>query len=499
MSTELESYFAALRDDVDTLPAAPPAAARHRGERRRRRHTVLVTATAFAAVAAVVIALGFGLPRGGPPADRVTTPPAPVETDPVPKFQPLTPVPTGIALSTAGTPVPGTTMTIGDRAFVCWQGPGGQATVAAIDLPTGATAWGPVKLAAFADFAAVYYHPGYVLVMGRNDNGAKPDGAIFALDPRTGRTLLHVDVDSFEADDVIIGVSTLVIASRTDGQTRGYDYATGEVRWTVPDPASRIVHSLPMQHGSGRPAAAGRASLGAVLATDQFVQLTEDGTAILRDLATGVEKARRPGADKPGTVGIMMATALDGILYTTDHTTLKTLRATSLTDSTPTTEIYKTPQRVGIGPPFVCGKARICFKESTEDPGYFVGFDTERRQVVWRQDGTADTVQVVDGRALLVLSGATAQDRSAVIDPSGRQLLKPSAQAGRVTWVTSQSALVFTAEPNSGQDRKVAGLSPLDGDPVPLGSIGTVTGCSSSRTHLICIAAAGIKVWRFAT
>jgi hypothetical protein len=159
------------------------------------------------------------------------------------------------------------------------------------------------------------------VIMGRHDNGSRPDGTIFALDPATGTMLMHPDVDNFEADDVVLGESTLVIGARRDGKTRGYDMATGRVQWTVPDPASRIVDGLAMQSAAGTPPESQRGGFGGPpVATSQFVQLTADGTAIVRDLATGAESARRAGAVIAATGDSRdQLLAVDGILYVIDR------------------------------------------------------------------------------------------------------------------------------------------------------------------------------------
>jgi hypothetical protein len=473
---------------------------RRLGVRRRRRTSLVAVATAFVVVGAVAIVLGVGLPHGRPTDPATPTPPAATEAPPT--FGKLAPVGSGIAYGTSKPPQYGTVTAMGDRAFVGWQDEGGQISVVAVDLTTGRAVWGPIRLGTFHDFAGVYWHPRYVLVMGRNDDGTKPDGAIVTLDPQTGRTLLHVDVDGFESDDIVLGETTLVIASRSDGITRGYDLGTGRVRWAVPDPPSRIVHSLPMQSAAGPPFTAQRNMLGGVpLATRQFVQLTADGTAIVRDLATGAEQARRTGA-----VSTVAADgrrdevlAVDGTLYGVDHTTAATIRATNLTRKTAPATIYTAGNGSRIGPPSWCGPARICFSEQG-DPSLqgLVGFDTDHRKVLWRQDGFVSGAQTVDGRVLVNYRDPPGKHRAALYDAAGRQILNDRAQANSAGWIDGGSALLF-GQASAGQDTELLGVTPLDADPVPLGTISGNAGCGWNRTHLVCATATGVKVWQFAT
>lgn len=502
MSTELDAYFAALRHDADELPAAAPDVARRLGRRRRRRSAVLAAVAVFVVVGTVAVATGAGLPhrRAQPavptpvPTGLPTGPAASVSPPAQTVFRRLAPVGAGIGLGQTQPLRFGTVVTAGDRAFVCWQSESGRTSVVAVDLRTGRAVWGPVHLADFGDAAAVYWHPRYMLVTGRHDNGTRPDGTVFALDPATGKVLLHVDVDNFEADEVVIGASTLVVASRPDRTTRGYDLATGRVLWTVPDPASQVVQSVPVQSAAGSPPESQRGGFGGPpLAVDRFVQLTADGTAIVRDLATGAETARRTGA--AGTTDDLLA--VDGVLYTVDANARRAVRAIELTGQAAATTVYTADSGVRLDGLFWCGPARVCVGEHRDpDVDRVAGLDTGARQVRWRQDGLLTRLQVVGDRVLLNLATARGDGRSAVVDAAGRQLLAEGAQAGTAGWVDG-NALLLLRGAQDGPAAAVAGVSPLDGGPVSLGTVDDGHGCGWSRTHLVCVTAKGVKVWRF--
>lgn len=508
MSTELEAYFTALRHDADELPTAAPDAARRRGQRRRRRAAVIAAVAVFLVVGTVAVAIGATLPKAQPqPAGTPTgTPAAPSAGPPTATpaaaltpttFTKLAAVGPGIVFPAAHPLRFGTAVATGDRAYVCWQSETGQTSVAAVDLKTGRAAWGPVLLADFDDTAVVFWHPRYVLVIGSQDNGSEPDTTVFALDPGTGKVLLRVDVNS--ADDLVAGESTLVLGSRQDRETRGYDLATGQVRWTVADPPSRVVHSFGMLTAAGPPVESQRGEFTVPASvSSQFVQLAADGTAMLRDVATGAESARRTGAVgavASGELDDMLA--VDGVLYVVARQQPGVLRAVNLSGSPAPATLYTAAPGAELGRLLWCGAALICFAETSQDADRFVGFDPAGRTVRWQQDASADGLQVVNGMVLLNLRTRGGDQRSAVIDANGRQLLGEQAQAGAAGWIDELALLVLgTRRDGSGVD--VAGVSPLTGKPVALGTVQDSRGCGWSRTHLICVTLAGVKVWRFA-
>ncbi|WP_433063752.1 hypothetical protein [Dactylosporangium sp. CS-033363] len=489
MSTELDPFFAALRHDAEALPAAAPAHVRELGRRRGRRRALAVGAAAFAAVAVIALVIGVALPHGRPHGGEPATP-GPTSTEAPPRFEKLTPVGSAIALGAAVSNRLATVQVLGDRAFVCLQNEAGETSVVAVDLATGRKVWGPLVVATFRDTAVIHWHPRFVVLMGRHDDGTRPDGSVLTLDPDSGKTLLKVDVDAFEQDDIVLGESTLVIGSRGEGTTRGYDLATGQVRWTVPDPSGRIVHSLPMQLPGGPGAAPLRSAFGgSFLATGQFVQFTGDGTAIVRDVGTGAEASRRAGVLSPSGAGGEHddGVAVGGVLYAVDHGTGATVRATDLTKpGAATTTVYTAAQGARIGQVLACGPGRICLAEQSDNGMRLVDLDTGRRRAVWTRDGVTRDWHALDGQVLV--NGL--DEPGGIYDAAGKQLLKEPGR--RQGWIDPRSALVFT------QDDEVLGVTPLNGDPVRLGAIGAALGWGWSRTHLIAVVGDEIKVWRFA-
>jgi hypothetical protein len=83
-------------------------------------------------------------------------------------------------------------------------------------------------------------------------------------------------------------------------------------------------------------------------------------------------------------------------------------------------------------------------------------------------------------------------------DTSDRQVLSEEAQAGIASWIDG-GALLIIGPTDEGAPTVVSGVSPLTGGRVQLGVIDGNRGCGWSRTHLVCVTVAGIKVWRFAT
>jgi hypothetical protein len=321
--------------------------------------------------------------------------------------------------------------TFGNRAVVTWQTESGTTGVTAVDVRTGRAVWGPVMLGSFDESAMSFWHPRYVLVGARNDNGSRPDGAVFVLDPGTGKVLLRVDVDNFEADDLVVGESTLVMGSRRDRVTDGYDLASGRVRWAVPDPPSGVVHSIPMESWSDRPVASLRnLQPGIPVATQQFVQLTADGAVILRDLATGAEVARRPDAVSPrGADGeVDKVLAVDGVLYSVGRDRPGVVLARNLSRPESSASVYEAAAGVWIGRMVVCGTAQVCVDEREVQSvnGRLVAFDVHGRTVRWRRD--VDLVQ-----HLQVLGGQGPRRHHGLLDRHHRCGTRPdrSATAGR--------------------------------------------------------------------
>jgi hypothetical protein len=490
MSTELDPFFIALRHDADGLPTTTPDLVRRRGRQRRRRIALTASFAAFVVLLSVALVAGNRPDRKEQPAPPV---PADTPTSTPIKFDTLVPVGPGIRLGGSESADMGLPVIVGNRAFVSWKTEDDNLTViAAVELATGRKIWGPVELASFSAITTPLWHPRYAVVVGRNDNGSRPVRTVFVLDPDTGRMLLRVDVDKLGIDHVLLGESTLVVGARSDRTTRGYDLATGQVRWTIPDPPSGIARIVPMEHSPGPSIAWQRNRLvGAPYTVREFVQLTTDRAAIVRDIDTGRETARRSGA----VVDINTAVAVDDVLYSVDEASRNRVQAVDLTGSDPARTVYTATPGVTVHLPTVCGTSRICVGEREESGGtYLVALDTIANTVRWRQAGQYEVLSIASGQVLMELD-----ERSAIFDPSGRQLLNEQAQRASAMWIDDQAVLLVRYESVDASTRTVLlGVSPLDSDPVPLGTILDVRGCDTSRTHLVCITVNDIKVWRFA-
>jgi hypothetical protein len=255
-----------------------------------------------------------------------------------------------------------------------------------------------------------------------------------------------------------------------------------------------------MQSAAGAPPESQRGGFGGPpIARSQFVQLTADGTAIVRDLGTGTESARRAGATRGDSGGSgNQALAVDGILYVVDHDKPGTVRAVDMSGPAAATDVYTTANGMQVVRPLWCGPTQICFEEQgSSGDEHVTGFDTASRKVRWRENGSILRLQVVNGQILLNLMTRSGDPRSAVMDASGRQILSEQAQTGTAGWLDGNALLIL-----GGRDRdapvSVSGVSPLTGGPVQLGVVDGNRGCGWGRTHLVCVTITGIKVWRFA-
>jgi hypothetical protein len=213
-------------------------------------------------------------------------------------------------------------------------------------------------------------------------------------------------------------------------------------------------------------------------------------------MGTGANSTGRAGVVGPGGEAGPRddVAAIDGTLYVVSPADSTRIRATDLTRSAATTTVYTAPGGTTVGAPFSCGPARICFSEHGPGRQSLAGFDIGGRRVLWRHDGSPDRLQVADGQV-----SVAAHDRPAEIyDAGGRQLLRNRSGTDTAGWIDGRSALLFRRS-ETGSRTDVSGVTPLDGEPVPLGSVTGLLGCGWSRTHLTCLTEAGIKVWRFAT
>lgn len=498
MTTDLDPFFEALRHDADALSSGEPQTARRLGRRRSLR------TVAGAAVGVLVLVGGITVAVRGGGGDREEVPhPATSTTVPgrVVAFDKMVPVGKPVTLPAGGTSRLGTVATVGDRAFVARQAEKGELDITAVDLITGKAAWGPKKVATFDDAAYVVWHPRYVLVLGRQDNGTRPDGAVIVLDQRTGNELMRLDVDNFERDHVLISESRLFVDSRADKLLRAYDLGTGQVRWSVPDLPSATVHVSPMLTAGASELAGHRSQLdtASVYTFTQLVQLTADGTAIVRDAATGTELSRHAKAASVAGTDDQHddVLAIDGVLYTATLSAPSLLRATDLLVGGATRSLYAGEAGAGIHALTPCGAGRLCFTEYRENPAshQIVSLDTATGKPAWRHDYDPHDLRVVGGMVLTGTYAGRDDGSSALFDSAGRQLLTDLGSKGMASWLDTNALLIF--RPAGDSSREVLGLSPVTGQPTPLGTV-DAAGCGWSTTHLICVTPEGIKVWRFA-
>ncbi|MBB5872216.1 hypothetical protein F4553_005650 [Allocatelliglobosispora scoriae] len=499
MTADLDPFFAALRQDADAVPTGVPAVARRRG----RSRTLRTVAGAAAGVLVLVGGVGVAV-RGGSGSDPDIAP-QPVASHSVPgpviPFGSLRQV--GEAVTVDGPTRVTTIPTTADRAFVGRQTEDdGKLTVTAINLSNGRVAWGPKTIGTFGDAAFVSWHPRYVIASGRHDAGVRPDGSVTVLDQKNGKVLMRVDVNNFEEDHVIIGESLMIIDSRLDRTIRAYDLATGKVQWSLPDGGNPTVHLMADSStaamgdvNSNR----GRFSPGADFGFTRIVQVTTDGTAIVRNARTSAEVSRHPkAADPAGQDAHDEMLTIDGVLYTSRINATAVIRATDLRPGGATRQLY-TNDAASAHSLTPCGTGRLCFTEFAEGDrsGKYglTSISTTDGKVAWRRNVESRDLRTVNGLLLVSISPGQSDMVSTVTDSDGREVLSAEGRRGDAYWLDTNALIIFRGFGKNGYE--VFATSPIAADPVLLGEVDGVGECGWNTTHLICVASGQIKVWGF--
>ncbi|MET0494819.1 MAG: PQQ-binding-like beta-propeller repeat protein [Actinoplanes sp.] len=422
MPTDLDEMFIALGRQADTLPLGPAASARRRGRQRTR------TRAALAAAAAVCLITG-GL--------AVTT--THRRADPSPAASPLPTV--GKPIVFGGTARNVTTAISGATAYAVWVAPDGKTNVAGADLRTGAERFPAHALGTFNQVNVVRALPKAVVVDVQEDM----DRMLYILDPATGEQRWKLPLA--DGDDHVYYENDLVHMKMKTGETRAFDWATGDETWRQPAGADPVVHTVGMRMEADAPRAG--------FSDPRLIQLTKGNRVLIRDAATGKSLGNVPGQIAWGDPYL----AYEGTLYTVvplHYTEAKKVWSSYLIRETDLTAPYLS-RSVRSGPAgralqalAPCGRGKLCVLDTLDSANQLASIDIGASAENWRVDAppTAFSLESSGGRVLAV-GGRS----NALYDTDGKQVLLPEDLAGaHVGWIGSAAVLSLST---SGEVAKV--------------------------------------------
>ena len=322
--------------------------------------------------------------------------------------------------------------------------------------------------------------------------------------PAPRKVLLHVEVDNFEADDVVFGETMLVLGSRVAHNTRGFDLATGQVRWTVPDPGRRD-RAQPADGELGRIEARRTAHQPA----DRQLPRRQGVCAAHHRWRSDPARSRHRAGSPPGEGGEHRRLRLRARRH--DRGRWRALRRdprhggeadpgngpgeTRIAERV----LHTAEPGTTIAALTACRAARICFTENGQGDGEvahnIIALDTTTGKVLWKQDGVTRDLRVVGDRVLAtILVGRVTRRARSSTRPAASSSTRGARRAS--PWLDPEAALIFRPS-RDGTSTEVLGLSPLTSQPTSLGTLTGGRGCGWTTTNLICVTPDGIKVWRF--
>ncbi|WP_308200864.1 Hsp70 family protein [Actinoplanes sp. M2I2] len=445
----------------DTPQPAPEPAPRH----HRRRWIVAGAATAAVVVAAGAVLTWTFWPRH--PALGYQSLGDPVRVTPA--------VPLGSGWKDA--------VIRGDRAYLgSADYDTGRAGVVAIDTGSGKAAWtnpdaGTAKrwqsMVALPDGVALFSEADYdtdtsQLVLLGADRGEK----------LWQRTLGENDTATFAG-------GSAVVTDRTGKRLVGLDAATGEQRWTLPDPdgttAPALIGVTTPADLSGPATPTGRPLAPDLDDDPRLVQIGADRSARVIDANSGKVLVSRPNIARPDDEVI----AHNGRLVVRGSEDIHRIVVYDLDKLDGDTIAYTagsaTARLTGLAP---CGDTRVCMVEGTgygDDNAKVVAVDVADGKRVWEAAAPDADAVIPVGEAVLVTYSTTTR----LIDSSGAEVWTRQAAAARLD---AANVLEFS-KPLAGyaDDPALAGRH-LGDDPVQLGPLADVQTdtCSWNTTHLAC-------------
>lgn len=472
MPVDLDDMFTTLGRHADTIPLAPAARARLRGQQRTRTRAMVAAAAAVCLIAAV----GATAWRDRHP-DR---PPTPAAT-----LRPVgTPIDFGGQIRTAAADAGGD-----GRLYTAWQALDGRISLNAVDLRTGAVDWPARRLPSRSSetLSNVVALPRAVVVFAGPEDAANPASTMYVYDPADGRPRWQAPYEA-DANDYVFHRSVLVRMSAETGVTEAVDWVTGATRWRLPAPADRPVRTL----GTWLPPADDGPALAIGLTDDRLVQVTQAGKVQVRDITTGA--LRRTVASVPPDKDPRTFVAFDGWLYNDEHECCEPkgyrIRATDLRgDRGGTSVLLSEGPGHELGYLRPCGW-RLCVLDRVRGGGTTLSaIDLVSRERLWRV-GTADDAGGISASHGYTLVGGAPDGDVTIFDQSGERVF--STRSPAVQWLGTD-ALILLPLRGAGP---VSEVSLPDGRVTPLGELpATSDRCVSTADRLACPTSTSLRLW----
>lgn len=272
------------------------------------------------------------------------------------------------------------TAMLGEQGFVAQLNSKNDLSIAALDLAENKPTWPARTLGKYGDLAGLAVHDDALMVMGERDGVEGEEGGadrtLFMLDPATGEKRWQTEFDVNDGD-LEFFQSTIVVRASNEPVTKGLDWKTGAVKWSIPNPAGAVVETIGIGN-TGEEANPNRVFVSPYT-DNRLLMLSEDKSMRTYDANTGALLETRQNV-----AGSIQSFAQDGTLYSLDDQTPVTLKAYDLAKPGEPRTIYTAS---GDKQPsfFVgCGAQRVCFIEDGAQSADLVAVDTAAGQQLWR-------------------------------------------------------------------------------------------------------------------
>jgi len=473
MPIDLDDMFTTLGRHADTIPLAPPARARRRGQQRTRTRAMI----AAAAVCLVAVAGGVTAWRDRH-SDRRPTPSATLR-------------PIGTPIELGGQSRVSTATGADGRLYTAWQVLDGGIKLNAVELRTGAIAWPARDVGSRTDTIGLFYAlPQAVIFTVSHRDSTGSDSTMYIYDPADGRQRWKLPFDA--ADDLTIHRSVLVRVSARTGRTEAFDWATGATRWALAAQADRPVRTvgnwLPV---TGDVAFPSERTVG--VADDNLIQITKAGEVKVLDLATG--ELRRTVTSVPPDKDPRTFFGYDGRLVNDEHACCEQfagyrIRVTDLrTDRGGSTVILSEGAGHQLNALLPCGRQRLCVMDDDRaGRTTLTAIDLTSLRQLWRVAAPAGAFSFSTSDGYILVGGP--EGDKVVYDQDGKQVF--STPAAAVDWLDKDTLLLLPGR-LEGTARKV---TIPDGRVTTLGEVpASSDACTWTTERLACPTITNLRIW----
>jgi molecular chaperone HscA len=401
------------------------------------------------------------------------------------------------------------TYVVGDRGYIAYA-TGKQLHVAALDMTTAKPLWKGDHAVGDADnWSWLYATPDGVFAGGERYGNSDRSRTVYALDPADGHRRWQVDL--YSDDSLRYYDSVVVVASQHEYAARGYDIATGKVKWKIDYPKTQYGSANAAVFGVATKAdLAGPARLdGGPAAPDpgddhRLLLIGADKALRVYDVTTGKATGQRDAVGEArdtylGYAGRLFAVTGDDPYRVVAYDLAKLDQQPRILYTA--ADKNRKVVRDGLSP---CGDDRVCLLDSVSSDvktTQVAAVDVGAGKQLWRRPAPgADTLTPMGDRILT--TNVTGTPASRLYDADSRSVLKPEDQGGAAVRVNAASALVFSAQPSSSlADTGLVGVDAGAGGRTPLGTLTRSYGktCSWNERAIVCAADKNFTVWRFAS